>query len=188
MPALRPPPFEIRPLPSKGLGVIATAFIPTNTLLLVSSPLLLLFSPTGTTHTNPLSAARILTAYASLPPHLRAAYDALSAAPTEENRVLGVWKSNNFCLDDQGTVNAVFDLPSRLNHSCLGGENARWEWDAGVGVMRFWAERDIQEGEEITHCYHPDWRMGTKNRRIALQEEYDFFCECVVCLDPSEDP
>lgn len=44
-----------------------------------------------------------------------------------------------------------------------------------------------QEGEELTHCYRPDWRMGTKNRREALMEEYGFFCGCTTCESPEED-
>lgn len=144
MPALRPPPYELRALPNKGIGVIATSAIPAGTLLLVSAPLVILRSNTGTKHTNRASADAITAAVAALDPMLAAAYNALASAPTAASHELGVWKSNNFCLDDEGTLNAVFDLPSRLNHSCVGGENARWEWDEVQEVIRFYADKDIE--------------------------------------------
>jgi len=45
----------------------------------------------------------------------------------------------------------------------------------------------MQAGEELTHCYRPDWRMGTKNRTAALFEEYGFWCSCKTCVGPEED-
>jgi len=45
----------------------------------------------------------------------------------------------------------------------------------------------VQAGEELTHCYRPDWRMGTKNRTAALFEEYGFWCSCKTCVGPEED-
>lgn len=62
---------------------------------------------------------------------------------SDETVVLGVWKANNFCLDDAGTVNGVFELASRLNHACVGGENCRWEWDAARRVLAFWTVTDV---------------------------------------------
>lgn len=40
-------------------------------------------------------------------------------------------------------------MASRLNHSCRGGENARWEWSEEEGLMRFWTDRDIEVGKEF---------------------------------------
>ena len=64
--------------------------------------------------------------------------------PTADTVALGVWKVNNFCLDAVGTVNGVFELASRLNHACVGGDNCRWEWDGrGPGTVAFWTVRDV---------------------------------------------
>ncbi|KAI5776374.1 hypothetical protein EDC01DRAFT_763323 [Geopyxis carbonaria] len=183
----RPRPFALRTLPGKGVSVLATLPISADTLLLAAAPLLILHTSSGP------KPAEILHHFAALPAATQAAYlDLCSGLEAEKEqdqdaRVLGVWQCNNFCLDDQGCVNAVFDLPSRLNHACVGRDNCRWQWDEEKGVIRFWAERDVEVGEELTHCYRPDWRMGTRNRRDALRGVYGFECRCRRCEEPDSD-
>lgn len=139
MPALVPsPPFECRALPGKGIGIVATSFIPAETLLVTAPPLFLIKSAVDA------SPGLITAAFEALPTNLSRAYLDLFPAPDAPDPVLGVWKANNFCLDSQGIVNGVFDLPSRFNHSCLGGDNARWEWDEEEDLMRFYTDRDIE--------------------------------------------
>lgn len=74
----------------------------------------------------------------------------------------------------------------KRKHPCLLETETETTIERGMSADREGFD-GFQEGEEITHCYRPDWRMGTSNRRAALLEEYDFFCECVVCTDPTED-
>ncbi|KAI5854276.1 hypothetical protein BZA05DRAFT_467826 [Tricharina praecox] len=201
-------PFTVTALPGKGLALLATSFIPTGTHLFSESPLLLLTS--SSSHALPQST-RVLAGFSLLPPAPRAALLALCSnlplipVPTDESTALAVWKANNFCLDSEGTVNGVFALAARLNHACVGGENCRWVWvadgegegkgedggegegEAERGQIQFWTDRDIAVGEELTHCYRPDWRMGTVNRRAALSEEYGFDCGCTTCEEPEVD-
>lgn len=59
---------------------------------------------------------------------------------------------------------------------------------ARAGWLAGWlTNRRKQAGEELTHCYRPDWRMGTANRRKALRDEYGFDCRCSTCLAPELD-
>lgn len=138
MPAQLSPPFECQILPGKGTGVIATSFIPAETLLITAPPLLLVMSSADAT------PDLITAAFKALPTKLSSAYLALFSAPELPDPVLGVWKANNFCLDSRGIVNGVFDVPSRFNHSCLGGDNARWEWDEEDELISFYADCDIE--------------------------------------------
>lgn len=159
--------FMLAPLPGKGMAVIATAPIPAGTLLFTESPLMLL-SPldhqsgqsadsasatpaTATTTVTP-HEARVLARFWRCDASQRQAILALCSnlsslgeggAPTADAVALGVWKANNFCLDGAGTVNGVFELASRLNHACVGGDNCRWEWDGGPGTVAFWTVRDV---------------------------------------------
>ncbi|KAF8541343.1 hypothetical protein BDD12DRAFT_878914 [Trichophaea hybrida] len=178
-------PFTLTPLANKGISVIATSSIPSNTLLFTESPLLLLSSssshcPTrilSTFHLQPSPQKRLLLSLCSNLPQ----------TSSDEEVILGVWKTNNFCLDLEGTVNGVFEIASRLNHACVGGENCRWDWDGERGVLTFWTVKDVQDGEELTHCYRPDWRMGGRNRAQALWEEYGFWCGCRTCEEEEEE-
>jgi hypothetical protein len=179
--------YAVLPLPNKGLSVLSTRRIQANTPLLTAAPLLLIRSATGCSPDG--SPELIISAFRLLPAAQKTAYlrlcDGLEEKTgrrhTEEERILGVWKCNNFCLDAEGTVNAVFDLPSRLNHACIGGENCCWTWDDGEEEIGFVVEREVDEGVELTHCYRPDWRMGTAARREALLGVYGFWCRCEVC-------
>ncbi|CUS14177.1 unnamed protein product [Tuber aestivum] len=176
-----PPPspspyFKITGLGEKGLGAIATSTIPANTLLFSESPLLkVLHSPSSGID----KAEQVSAAFTALPAHSQTLF--LSLAGGAEAGVEGAWKCNNFMLTTDGLENAVFAHASRINHSCDGGENAYWRWEGGKGRIEFWSGKRVEEGEEITHCYRPDWRMGTGNRRLALMGEYGFLCGCVVC-------
>ncbi|RPA92664.1 SET domain-containing protein [Choiromyces venosus 120613-1] len=182
LPASPSPYFEIIALPKKGLGAIATTTIPANTLLFSEPPLLWI------THSPELEEAEqaehVNTAFAALSGALQTLF--LSLAGGVEAGVEGAWKCNNFMLTSDGRENAVFAAASRINHSCNGGENAYWRWEGGKGRIEFWSGRRVEEGEEITHCYRPDWRMGTRNRRLALLEEYGFVCGCVVCEEQDD--
>ncbi|KAG0636652.1 hypothetical protein HOY80DRAFT_341309 [Tuber brumale] len=177
-PASPNPYFTIIPLADKGLGAIATITIPANTLLFSEPPLLWITDSS----TKIDKAERVSAAFAALSLPLRALFLSLAGGGGgAETGVEGVWKCNSFMLTTDGRENAVFALASRINHSCDGGENAYWKWEGGEGRIEFWSGRRVEEGEEITHCYRPDWRMGTRNRRLALMGEYGFLCRCLVC-------
>jgi hypothetical protein len=154
-PSPPPCPFVLVTIPGKGIGVLATERIPAGTLLFAELPLLLL----DYSGTLPLSV-RVLAGYGALPQLQKDGTLSLcSNLPEgknhpEEDMVLGVWKVNNFCLDDEGLVNGLFLLAARLNHACVGGENCRWEWDLEEGLIRFWTDRDVEV------CPAPARRMG----------------------------
>ena len=139
-------PFKLAALPNKGIAVVATRAIPAGTLLFTEQPLLLLAREShATSH-----SARVLAGFARLPPAAGSALmdlcSNLAPGAAEAAVVLGVWKANVFCLDEDGTVNGLFALAARLNHACCGGENCRWEWDSEEGVMRFWTDQDVEVG------------------------------------------
>lgn len=137
-------PYTVVPIPQKGLSVLSTRSLPSGTHLVTASPLLLLHTKAGCT------PELILGTFAGLSAETKATYLQLCHGlperprPTKDEIVLGVWKCNNFCLDDEGTVNAVFDLPSRLNHACVGGENCVWRWDAEEEVVTFETDREVE--------------------------------------------
>ncbi|KAL7275579.1 hypothetical protein RUND412_001477 [Rhizina undulata] len=184
MVSIEEPPFRLVTLPGKGVSVIATRSIPASTLLFSESPVILVNCAQQTTKIQ-----RLFKSFSNLSEETKTLYIALCNGqpiteplePSSNENVLGIWKTNAFSLDGQGLLNGIFSLSSRLNHACVGSDNCRWEWDVEEKVINFYTDRDTEPGEELTHCYRPDWRMGTKNRREALFEAYGFLCVCTVC-------
>lgn len=136
------PLFVILDVPHKGQSVFATRFIPAGTALFQEPPLL--------TISHALAGAKIASlhrAFALLPAERQTVYLSLcNSAADPAAVVLGIWKTNTFVLDADGVVNGIFCTASRLNHSCRGGENARWEWCEEERLMKFWTDQDIEVG------------------------------------------
>lgn len=99
----------------------------------------------------------------------------------EEN----IWNSNRLAfgqdpLDPEQRKSAIFELASRINHSCLC--NAEWEWNSNE-FLALYAWNDLKAGDEITIDYLglPAWEMTAKERRLELARDYSFLCRCEAC-------
>ncbi|KAH0608486.1 uncharacterized protein H6S33_001620 [Morchella sextelata] len=145
-------PFVILDVPNKGQSVFAVRFIPAGTSLFQEPPIITVEDAPATAKIVSLNRA-----FSHLSSEQKIAYLSLcnsqpapdTALTVEDIAVLGIWKTNTFVLDDQGMINGIFQMSSRLNHSCLGGENAHWEWSEEEKLMRFWTDRDIEVGKKF---------------------------------------
>lgn len=144
------PLFVVLDIPHKGQSVFATCFIPAGTPLFQEPPIITVSNARATEKIDSLDLAFLL-----LSPERKIVYLSLcnsQLAPDisiseEDIAVHGIWKTNTFVLDEEGIINGIFHMASRLNHSCHGGENARWEWCKEEGLMKFWTDQDIEVGK-----------------------------------------
>lgn len=161
--------ISIVPTPDKGLAVFALRDLAPHTLVLSERPLLVLNDDGA--RADPLDAL-----VHALAPPLQRAYRALhgfTTAPTtpRESRNRRVLYNNGFAIGRSTT--AVFEVASRINHSCV--PNARFRWDEAAGRMDYYVVRKVLEGEELCIDYG-----HTKGR---LLKYYGFECACGGCTE-----
>lgn len=82
-------------------------------------------------------------------------------------------------LEEQVRIaTAIFPQLSLLNHSCDPNVIVSY---VGTTVTAK-STRPIRDGQQVYNCYGPHFaRMGVKDRRIALQQQYHFYCRCHKC-------
>ena len=100
----------------------------------------------------------------------------------------GRYKTNSFAhIFADGYEGAiVYDIVSRLNHSCapnLASTGARGIHGFADATAEVAALRDVAEGEElfISYLTEDDLEKPTSARRALLQSKYNFVCGCGRC-------
>ena len=100
----------------------------------------------------------------------------------------GRYKTNSFAhIFADGYEGAiVYDIVSRLNHSCapnLASTGARGIHGFADATAEVAALRDVAEGEElfISYLTEDDLEKPTSVRRALLQSKYNFLCGCGRC-------
>jgi len=160
----------VRPIPGKGLGVIASRDIKRGEVLVSEMPLL------NFTFGNGLTESLQKMSHSS-----RRKLMGLHDRQSEDGRrksVLGVVVTN--CLGGRdGRTTLVYFTISRFNHSCL--PNVRVDKNFPTNVI---AVTDIACGDEVSWCYDIDSCMSQSRatRRMELQEGWGIpECRCVSC-------
>lgn len=196
------PSFEIRDAKEKGLGMFATASIPSRGTVLTEHPtiitpyLLGLSVPLAEMYTEIFEslpkpvfalATSLVTSYQDYPRTKPSQGHSLPLPSFYED----IMQTNSVAISLQvpcdvphheiTTHRALFLLLSRCNHSC--NPNAAWSWDTSTLTLTLTALRPIAPGEEITISYIPlsgDHSM----RQQTLREVYGFDCCCEECTLP----
>lgn len=101
------------------------------------------------------------------------------------------------CDDEVEVEMGIFDVLSRINHSCA--PNAGWYWSATRKEMRTYpphylaltpvlvAYQAVQAGEELLACYEQDTSFKPRReRRKAISRIVGFKCACTVCSAPPD--
>lgn len=194
--------YELRDIPGKGKGLVATDFIPMGTCLICEEPLLRLTENIIPTVWGP---------YCRLSNSQKEAYDALhdfkpkrpdfdqqarmhlidrtDTSLDEEDieeivanqvRVMSVFACNNVQAE---TGNAVFATSSRLNHSCV--PSVHHSFNPTLQKLTVHATRDIEAGEELCTTYLGGLgSYWTRTQRMeVLRTAYGFTCQCLACMD-----
>lgn len=101
------------------------------------------------------------------------------AAPSPD-RLLGIWETSCFPLDDG--MEGVFPIISNLQHSC--SPNCRISWNSERKTLNLVATQSLKVGDQITICYDYDAvnEFLVEKRQQYLRENYGFDCRCPRCI------
>ena len=221
------PSFDVRPLPGRGFGAVASRDIPRGDTILMEEPLLdprlngaelLQEAAKDNPKATPAEAwfaehyplkvevgsgspdrmlenlrpqvtvvavRGVTAAFRKLPKQkqsvIMSLYDRYESELGEKTPY-GVFMTNSFGKGAGAMQGALFNLSSRVNHSCR--PNAYRNFDCEQNRLRLYACRDIDCGEEICIAYKEV--LATRAERQAeLREPFGFDCACEVCLLPS---
>lgn len=113
----------------------------------------------------------------NLSEHERAAFYSLHHTGMDElPRIFEIWRKN--CFGVGSGHQAVFDVCSMFNNSCL--PNVSMSWDEDDDTMNVFAVTPIAEGEELTFCYAGPLSARNERHEI-LQSIWEFDCRCQAC-------
>lgn len=172
--------FEVKELPGKGMGVVASIAIEKGTVIMSESPLFLLLASTPMPTSFP--ALDALIAAQGLSPSTTLAISKLANfyPTTSVHPAVGILQTNSLPVtmrDAEGKdkrAGGLFETVCRLNHSCVPNARARWERGlGGRGEMRVKALRRVEGGEEVTISY------GVESGE--LKGKFGFDCDCEKC-------
>ncbi|KAN0113180.1 SET domain containing protein [Hyaloscypha variabilis] len=175
------PLYSIQPIPGKGLGLIALRPIPAGTKILIEAPLLTVSMPEMVEG----QGFRINDMVSEIDQK----FDLLSPAQQKEvkdlhdhrfpgdnqSRLLTIFRSNAYNTGENHV--GLFPKTARINHSCRPNCGNFWSERSEERVI--YAQREIEEGEEITVSYIPLLK-AVKERQARLQQ-YGFVCDCAAC-------
>ncbi|KAK6853025.1 SET domain-containing protein 5 [Apiospora arundinis] len=183
------PKWEMRHIPGKGMGVIATSHLNLGDHIMTSTPALVLDN--GILDYSDDEATELRAqAIKHLPPALRSSFLKLTThddVTTMTERIDKIVEVNSFELDTVGDVQddegemswlAVFPDISRLNHACR--PNAQYYFDPLTMTQNVHAVRDIYPGEEITVSYINAFQ-SYRRRQERIHDMWHFGCTCDFC-------
>ena len=157
-------------LANKGLALLTTRDVAAGECLLEDRPLLRLQSD---------SAGRYDGVYGGPRPQMRALLATLSDAKPGAGDLGAVIETNGIVINhgQPDAFTAVHLRISRCNHSCL--PNAKFSFDAALGVGRLHALRPIAAGTEVSFNYGA--KGGRARRQRRLLQRFNFVCGCELC-------
>jgi hypothetical protein len=179
--------YEVKEIPGKGMGIVATEHIRRGDLILANTASLMIdygAYSLGTDEYLELEARAV----DYLPSAHRAALLSLSshdgAFSTHAEHVDKVIRTNAFDIypddDEEGSeiLFVVFPEIARMNHDCR--PNAEYRFDRGTLAQYITALRDIFPGEELTLTYI-DPEKPRAARMGKLEDNWGFKCTCSHC-------
>ncbi|ORY65476.1 uncharacterized protein BCR38DRAFT_409168 [Pseudomassariella vexata] len=204
--------YEVREIPQKHKGMVATRDIPVGELILREKYILACNQTKYPAETKKLmegfdalsdeKQSQVMALWKHETPgydiifreSLRACrqeYDWLPESQDNEFlKFLHIFQTNAYMIqveemddDEDQPLLALFIVASRINHSCYPNTTYRFE-DKKYMTIR--ASRPIVKGEEITNYYVS---AGNPSRKSDLQVAWGFECACPVCCrnDPTVD-
>ncbi|KAL2164165.1 hypothetical protein VTH06DRAFT_3379 [Thermothelomyces fergusii] len=196
-----PAKYEMRYVPGKGMGLIATSYIRRGDLIMANTPSLMIdyraFNELSRSEYTSLQAAAVSHLPSFHADRLLAlsAHATDTASLTREELIDKIAATNSFDIDpdeddpDQHySFFVLFPEIARMNHDCRPNAEYRYEGGGGNGrgqgslTQSVRAARDIAPGEEITLSYIDPLLPGGREARVArLRRNWGFECACPLC-------
>ena len=172
-----PPVYAVVRTANSGTTYRATCDIPQGTLLLSEPPLFSIINCQ-----IPMTATNIIDLFIQVG-RFRRAFDQLFCTgpqPTERRR----FEVNSFQMSPRNaqgqSQQGIFVHAARFNHSCI--PNAHVEWNQPLNRLTIHTILPISAGDDISINYDmQNWRKKRNDRRMVLQNAYDFWCCYVAC-------
>ncbi|SPQ22831.1 7e59549a-6beb-4047-8fcb-2e89e6e6e9e0 [Thermothielavioides terrestris] len=188
-----PAKYEMREIPGKGMGLVATEHIRRGDLILANTASLMIDYRAFNELTEAQYTELQAQAVSSLPSAHRAALLNLSTHSSRDGLadaelVNKIAATNSFDIDpwpddtDQHhSFFVLFPEIARLNHDCR--PNAEYRFEHAALAQHVHAARDIAPGEELTLSYvNP---LMTRAQRLQrLERNWGFRCGCPLCALP----
>lgn len=209
----KPPAYEIRQTPKKGLGVFATRSMPANSLILIDRPLLV-YDASDRGPSRKEADAIFTYAISHLDPVHRRQFIELSNCFGNTETMLGRVETNGAPVisfegageaADPVTYTGVFPVHSRMNHACDANARPEWDWERfELGVR---TTRAVHVGEELCVSYIVPFQKRRERREELLVKvrsseppsksapkltpellsQWRFECQCSWCSLNEED-
>lgn len=204
------PPYEERPMPGKGRGLVATKTLHRGDRIFADTPILLLDAEAfgggdddddddyddnqddkevegvevgEEQEEDDIHSELAALAVSKLPPAMQRQFWNLHAQAGDD-AVMDRIDPNAFELHIGGdTFFGVLPEMARLNHDCR--PNAVYSFDAATLTQRVHALADIAPGEEISITYISP-AQSRAERLEALRASWGFECSCSACSLPPE--
>ena len=186
-----PAKYEMRELPGKGMGLIATAPIRRGDQIMANTASLMIDYRAFSELTKAQYTSLQSHAVDHLPPQHRALLLSLSTHTTSPSHlshpdlVDKIAATNSFDIDPDSddpdqhhSFFVLFPSIARMNHACR--PNADYRYDAPTLSQSIHAARDIAPGEEITLSYI-NTLLPRDERLAKLQRNWGFSCDCAAC-------
>ncbi|KAI1098659.1 SET domain-containing protein [Jackrogersella minutella] len=179
--ASEPPPYEVRELKDKGMGVIASRTIHKDEVVLLRYPVIVrILDPRPWKQEEVMKLLHRATV--QLPS--KEALQMLKLAHSKGGYIIDdIVNTNAFgvVLDGVDHSGLYLDV-SRLNHACKPNMFSRFSSTTlGMEVVAY---RDIEPGEELTFSYLPLNLLS--EQRQTLIREWGFNCTCSLCASPKD--
>ncbi|RDL40775.1 uncharacterized protein BP5553_00754 [Venustampulla echinocandica] len=177
-----PPPFEIKYVQGKGMGVIANRTIFRGERLF-ARPIVGIFHNDAFLDMEmeeyELRTTLIERGVDQLPDDARERVNAMIGKAGAKNDLVGKLDVNAFAEDFGGEEHSiVVPETARMNHDCR--PNTMYYFDSETLVHYTHASRTINAGEEITVTYI-DPLESRADRQVRIQNSWGFECTCSHC-------
>ena len=181
------PPYERRPIPGKGRGVVATRIIHPGELIFKTTPLILADSSIYDFFGPDERAELVDKLIEAIPPKRRAGFLELSSHNSDRAMHEGILATNSFNAqivrdpsDEGRSASALFVEPSYMNHDCR--PNLHYHFNSATLTQSIHAVRTIYPGEELTISYI-QLLMPYNIRHQRLHDNWGFDCSCRACTE-----
>ncbi|KAL8341832.1 hypothetical protein RB601_005328 [Gaeumannomyces tritici] len=170
--------WEVKNIPGKGKGVVATRRIRRGETIMVDYAMVLaaVEFPGRVTQTQGNKILERAASQLRNPERvLGLGRSSTAGAPVMED----VMRTNTFSVTINGEpYMGLFPSVSRINHACA--PNAQTRFSGRTLSQKVVAFLDIEPGDEITISY-PEFGMTHKNRQDTLLHRWGFKCTCSLC-------
>jgi hypothetical protein len=175
------PQFNMREIPGKGQGIVATTKIKKGTRILGENPLFIVPRNEPNIKVAEVVVGREVQRLSDKQKQdFFALHNSHGSRHTPE---LGICRTNVLPLGVDATKGGLFLQASRINHSCR--HNSQNTWNERLNQITIHVFRDIEEGEEITISYLSGSGKYA-DRQLRLQSAFGFCCSCELCIMPSD--